>query len=370
MAYPKKTGVTDLPLHTGHAPRWLFNRMVRLAGTVTKYIVTEYGTKTFLERLADPLWFQALSCVLGFDWHSSGTTTTTTAALKIAINKQPEEFGLVVAGGKGKTSLNTPDEINRFGELLSLPGRVTEEFVEKSKLIAKVDNSCVQDGFTLYHHAFIFDEHGNYCVIQQGMDNAYARRYHWFNEQNITEAPDENIISSVRKNNVLNLVSEENTELRRDIIDVVIEREYAKHSLRDLVDRDIKEGPKFVRMPTHHSVDYGKLSLSSKEVVLLDNVRRRLETSNCEFKDLLLQRGIGPKKLRALALIAQLVYGTEIDWDDPVKYSFAHGGKDGHPYPVDRETYDASITMLEEALETQPKFLEKLHRFINGMEKV
>jgi hypothetical protein len=172
-----RTGNATLPLHTGSAPPWLFKRMVRLAGEITEALVYEYGAEEFLRRIADPHWFQAFSCVLGFDWHSSGTTTVTTGALKVALS--PELHGIAVAGGKGKTSGKAPQEIHRLGDALSLSTQKIDELLRASRMSAKVDNVLVQDSYQIYHHSFFFTEKGDWAVVQQGMNDSYARRYHW-----------------------------------------------------------------------------------------------------------------------------------------------------------------------------------------------
>ncbi|MGB9719062.1 MAG: DUF763 domain-containing protein [Candidatus Anstonellales archaeon] len=312
----------DLPLHPGQCPRWLFERMVKLAREISKVIVLEYGTSEFIRRLSMPLWFQSLSCVLGFDWHSSGTTTTTTAALKIALE---DVDGIAGAGGKGKTGLKTPQEIEEKGERMGLSSAKAEELVKASRLTAKVDSSCIQDGYSIYHHAFFFDENGNFAVIQQGMKEEWARRYHWNTSNNFLEG-NESIIGFYEKD-VLNMTGKEAREGRNASLDVLKEGEYLK-------------------MPARHEIFPEDFSKREREFF---NKLREFDPKN--YEELLLFKGMGGKKVRALALIANLIYGVELDWKDPVKYSFAHGGKDGIPYPVDKPNYDESIGFLKEAVE-------------------
>ncbi|MCD6279462.1 DUF763 domain-containing protein [Candidatus Micrarchaeota archaeon] len=322
-----------LPLHPGKAPRWLFGRMVKLSKLISKYIINEYGEQVFMKRLADPLWFQSFGCVLGFDWHSSGLTTTTTAALKIALDE--ENLGIYVAGGKGRTSRKTPEQIINYGDRLRISEKVKERLVRTSRLTAKIDNSCIQDGYQLYHHVTIFGAN-HAVVIQQGMnsDRLYARRYHWYDPHksiDVINSENENIISH-RVNghdndghgsmNVLDLASPKSKKSREYSLDIIED------------------------MPRHHRVLLKYLT--DKEIQMLSNLSGDMFDN---YEELLLVHGIGPKKLRALALISQLVYGSELDWNDPVKFSFAHGGKDGHPFPVDRETYDYNISLLSEALD-------------------
>ncbi len=312
----------DLPLHSGQCPRWLFGRMVRLAKEISKVIIFEYGSAEFIRRLSMPLWFQSFSCILGFDWHSSGTTTTTTAALKIAVE---ETEGIAGAGGKGKTGLKTPQEIEEKSEKMGISSWKAEELIRASRLTAKVDSSCIQDGYSIYHHAFFFDEKGNFAVIQQGMKGEWARRYHWNTSDNFLEGNES--IMGIYEREVLNMTGKKAREARKASLDAVKEGEY-------------------LRMPARHGVF--PEDLSRRDVEFLNRVR---EFDPKDYEEFLLFRGMGAKRIRALALIANLIYGAELDWKDPVKYSFAHGGKDGIPYPVDKPNYDESIEFLKEAVE-------------------
>ncbi|MEM4194896.1 MAG: DUF763 domain-containing protein [Candidatus Anstonellales archaeon] len=312
----------DLPLHPGQCPRWLFERMVGLAREISRVIVLEYGTAEMIRRLSMPLWFQSLSCVLGFDWHSSGTTTTTTAALKIALR---DFDGIAGAGGKGKTGLKTPQEIEEKSERMGLSYARSMELIRASRLTAKVDSSCIQDGYAIYHHAFFFDEKGNFAVIQQGMKGEWARRYHWDTSDNFLEG-NESIIGFYEKN-VLNMTGKEAREARKASLDALKEGEY-------------------LRLPMRHEIL--REDLSKKEIEFFNKVR---EFDPKNYEELLLFKGMGEKKIRALALLSNLIYGVELDWKDPIKYSFAHGGKDGIPYPVDKPNYDESIEFLKEAVE-------------------
>lgn len=312
----------DLPLHPGQCPRWLFERMVGLARGISKVIVLEYGSGELIRRLSMPLWFQSFSCVLGFDWHSSGTTTTTTAALKIALE---DVDGVAGAGGKGKTGLKTPREIKEKGGGMGLSYAKTEELVKASRLTAKVDSSCIQDGYSIYHHAFFFDEKGNFAVIQQGMKGEWARRYHWNTSDDFLEGNES--IMGIYEREVLNMTGKKAREARNASMDALKEGEY-------------------LRMPKRHEIL--AVDFSKKEVEFFNTLR---EFNPKNYEELLLFRGMGGKKIRALALVANLIYGAELDWKDPVKYSFAHGGKDGIPYPVDKPNYDESIEFLREAVE-------------------
>ncbi|MCD6226928.1 DUF763 domain-containing protein [Candidatus Micrarchaeota archaeon] len=316
----------DLPLHYGSAPRWLFRRMVDLSEVIIEYIIDEKGSKEVLKRLSNPDWFQALGCVLGFDWHSSGLTTTTTGALKEALKRINLRSNprLWVAGGKGKTSLKTPDEIRMIinNENMNVD---PEKLINASRLTAKIDNSCIQDGFELYHHTFFFDENGNFTVVQQGMNNKWARRYHWYNP-NEWFNQQEDIVSDKSVDKVLNLVSKKSENVREISLDIV--REY----------------------PEHHNILNNFLSNHEKKVL-----KDLYELQPEHYEELLMFKGFGPKKIRALALTSNIIFGSEIDWQDPVKYSFAHGGKDGTPFPVDKKLYDEDIEIIRNALKNKKR---------------
>mgnify|MGYP000922984259 CR=1 FL=1 len=373
-----RSGVANLPLHGGHAPRWLFTRMVKLTEGILDVILYEYDADEFLRRISDPYWFQALSCVIGFDWHSSGTTTTTCGALKMAID--PEEHRLMIAGGKGKNSRKAPLDIEYGSQLFSLSSKTVDELVHSSKISAKIDNSCIQDGYNLYHHSFIFNEHGNWAVVQQGLntENRYARRYHWLSEsiEKVIEEPHNGICCDEFGSRTLDMTSKLSSEARDTSVDVIcdnpdhLRRYFQKGSqtlLTDFFASHSSDNFKEVNMPSHHPVL--DMDMSEQEFKVLKNAYE-LQPQN--YEELISLEGIGPKKIRALALISDLVYGAESSWKDPVKYSFTHGGKDGFPYPVDREVYDNSIQTLKNALDEakldkKDKYnaIKRLESFIN-----
>jgi len=220
-----KTGVANLPLHYGKAPPWLFKRMVELSRGIVEVLIYEYGYDELLERLADPFWFQAFGCVLGFDWHSSGLTTTVCGALKEAMNE--ENLGIVICGGKGKTSKKTPEEIEKFAEKLSMSTKKIDNLKYASKMAAKVDNSALQDGYSLYHHTFIFTEKSKWAVIQQGMnsENRYARRYHWLSDdiKSFIEEPESAICCDSKENKILNMVAKKSKDVRENSVVLINE---------------------------------------------------------------------------------------------------------------------------------------------------
>lgn len=363
-----RRGVANLPLHGGHAPKWLFHRMVKLTRGITDVLLYEYGSDEFLRRMSDPYWFQALSCVIGFDWHSSGTTTTTCGAMKMAID--PEEHGIMVAGGKGRASRKTPADIQKAGDIFSLSTSKVDELIYSSKISAKIDNSCIQDGYQLYHHTFLLTEKGEWAVIQQGMneESRYARRYHWLSENvaEYVEEPHQGICCDKLELESLNMTASQSRDSRQISVDLLCDnpehlRKYFKDKtplISQFQSRLDDYVPEF-KMPRHHPVL--DMDLSDREFEVL---KRAWELQPSDYEEMVSLEGMGPKKIRALALISDLVYGSNPSWKDPVKYSFTHGGKDGYPYPVDREVYDHSIKTLKEALEeAKLEKKDKYHAF-------
>lgn len=359
-----RSGIANLPLHGGKAPRWLFQRMVNLARGITEAVLYEYGQEEFIRRLSDPYWFQALSCVIGFDWHSSGTTTTTCGALKTALN--PEEHGILIAGGKGRASRKTPQEITNAGDLFGLSSHKVDQLVYSSKLSAKIDNSCIQDGYQLYHHVFFLTERAEWAVVQQAMNDItkYARRYHWLQDgvEDFLEEPHQGICCDQRVAETLDMTAPKSRNARQTSLDLILDnpnhlkKYFSKKPIMEKEQTNLDYYSNALTMPPHHPVL--DMDLSPREFEVLKNAWE-LQPSN--YQELVSLKGMGPKKIRALALISDLIYGDRPSWEDPVKYSFTHGGKDGYPYPVDREIYENSIKTLREALE-QAK-LEKKDRY-------
>ncbi|MDY6863278.1 MAG: DUF763 domain-containing protein [Thermodesulfobacteriota bacterium] len=332
------TGIANLPLHNGQAPSWLFKRMTALASKIVILIVTEKGHNVLLEKLSDPYWFQAFGCILGFDWHSSGITTTACAAIKEGIRGIEKELGIYVAGGKGKTSRRTPQEIMRVGPYLKDD---PEKLVYASRIAAKVDNNALQDGFKLYHHSFIFTSNGEWAVIQQGMneDNRYARRYHWLSSKlkDFVCEPQKAVCSDI-KTQPLNLVAKESADTRK--VSTLISQLTPDKILGEI------NKLKTYNLPLRHHILINDINPKRLEKIFIKTYERQPE----DFETLLAMQGVGPKTLRALSLISELIYGTKLSKKDPATYSFAHGGKDGHPFPVDRIIYDNSINILKDAI--------------------
>ncbi len=337
----KRTGTASLPLHGGRAPKWLFDRMAQLAPAIVEAIVVDYGPAEVLRRLSDPHWFQAFGCVLGFDWHSSGVTTTVCGALKEGLRGREADTGIYVAGGKGRTSRNTPAELVGFAEKLGLDG---DRLAYTSRITAKVDSAAVQDGYQLYHHTFLLTSQGEWAVVQQGMRDAdgSARRYHWLGSgvKDFVEEPHAGIAAAAPAQLVLDLTASDSAPSRTVATQLAqeaparVETEVAK-----LLSLD---------MPRRHWVDV-KADVQPRNLhkVLLTTY----EAQPQDFESLLMLPGVGAKAIRALTLIGELVHGATPSTRDPARYSFAHGGKDGHPFPVDRQSYDRSIDWLRGALD-------------------
>ena len=348
-----RQGTATLPLHTGSAPRWLFDRMVDLGGAIATVVIEEYGRFELVRRLSDPYWFQAFGCALGFDWHSSGLTTTTMGALKQALD--PLEHGVFVAGGKGATSRRTPHEIDATA--LDLTGSDRRDLKRHSRMSAKVDNGCLQDTYTLYHHAMVVTAEGDWCVVQQGMSDSSARRYHWLSRDvdDFVREPQAAIASQHVPRDVLDLTANRSEETRGVSVDLVNDdpahlkrylQPQGQCSLADFGVPDAHGGhvPE-LGMPDHHDLRPSDLSERA-----IDQLQRAYEVQPADFEELVAVDGIGRGSLRALGLIAELVYDAESSHEDPAKYAYAHGGKDGTPYPVHRERYDRSIEFLQSTL--------------------
>jgi uncharacterized protein len=355
--------VAHLPLHDGKAPPWLFERMTRLAGAMTMAIVEEHGPEEMLRRLADPWWFQAFGCVLGFDWHSSGVTTVTCGALKEAFLRLGPDLGILVAGGKGKVSRRTPLEITQTAQHLALTSG--DQLIYASRMSAKVDSAAVQDGFGLYHHSFFFTPAGAWCVVQQGMDTTplaggYARRYHWLGEhlndfvcEPHTAVQDLLEMENSKSEIELNMVAEEaapnrsaSTELVRENPDRILKLILGQSRQPDLF------------APAHHPVLPRDVNLPRLNKI----VRTLHERQPRDFETLLGTPQVGARTIRSLALIAELIYEAPVSRRDIISstktpgarkwadYSYAHGGKDGTPFPVDRKVYDRNVEVLTDAV--------------------
>ncbi len=368
-----KTGIANLPLHGGKAPKWLFKRMVSLSREISDVIIYEYGREEFLKRISDPFWFQALSCVLGFDWHSSGCTTVTCGALKEAIN--PSEHGIAITGGKGKNSRKVPEEIEEFGEKFSFSTNKIEELKYSSRMTAKVDNSAIQDGHDLYHHNFFISEDGLWGVIQQGLNSEtnYARRYHWFSEKidSYICEPHGGIVGEKSQKKALNMVSKKSNNCQKICVDLVCD--HPRHLINDWM--------QLTKNKSQSTLDEWLSSDRKQNIVECLDMPRSINWNKMkevydfqpkDYEELIGMKGVGSRTVRALALISDLIYGESPSWQDPVKYSFAVGGKDGVPFPVDRKTMDESTEIIKSGInqakiDNKEKFeaLRRLHNYFN-----
>ncbi len=338
----KRTGTATAPLHGGHCPPWLFEQMQTLGAAMVEAIVVEYGTEEVLRRLADPVWFQAFGSVLGFDWHSSGLTTVVLGALKESWAARAGDYGLFFAGGKGKASRRTPEEIDNWGSQcgLAVP---SETLTDASRMAAKVDSALVQDGYQLYHHVFVFDRTGQWTVVQQGMNegNRQARRYHWHSAEvhSFTLEPHQAIMGRPQAE-VLDLSASVHQPVQDASVESARHPETALTTLRKLTES--ADGSRHLIMPQRHYVP--KPGYFNKILFKI------YEADPANYAELVALPGVGASTLRALAMVSEVVHGTALTFRDPVRYSFAHGGKDGTPFPVHRPDYLASIDSLEHAI--------------------
>lgn len=357
-----------LPLHGGHAPPYLIDKMIKLSGAIAKVIVNEYGGLEFLRRISDPLWFQAFGCVLGFDWHSSGVTTVVTGVLKQSLTV--DEHGISIAGGKGKKSSQTKNEIPILAKkYYNLSSNKIDNLLYASRMAAKVDSALVQDRYSLYHHVILFDKNGDWSVVQQGMDpkSMTARRYHWMSDfvKRFTCDPHVGIISDYKNLRTLNMSSINSKENQNVSLELATGN---TESLKSSVKKLILKKDHLLEM--NNTLDHWmpKSNLSNTPGKLFEDFhsdehyqmprkldwnlfRKIYDIQPRNYEQLISIPGFGPAAVRALSLIGEIIFGTKASWQDPVKYNFAHGGKDGVPYPIARNTYDKSISYLSDAIQ-------------------
>lgn len=415
----KSTGHADLPLHYGTVPRWLADRMMVLGTLIVESLVQNYGKQEVLRRLSDPLWFQSLGSVMGMDWHSSGITTSVMYALKRGINPRAKELGLYICGGRGKYSRRTPEELFALAENSGLDGN---DLVRSSRLCAKVDNTAVQDGFQLYQHNFILSCEGDWAVVQQGMNENVrtARRYHWCsaNIKSFVEEPHTAVIGE-NQGKILNLTAKNAQETRGAIMDFTKETpDKLLHEIRKIAEPDssfsvgyggssknvakkskMEQGLLFPELADSSMPEKLKIQVDEKEIIHAERniilpqhheVRsedvdlKRLgavlatayENQPKNFESLLLTPGLGPRTLQSLTLVSEVIHGTPSRFSDPARFSFAHGGKDGHPFPVPLKVYDESIRVLHDSIEKsrlgyndKSDCLRRLHQTALNIEK-
>ena len=376
----RRAGHADLPLHTGTVPKWLADRMMTTGTLIIEALVMNYGRKEVLVRLSDPLWFQSFGAVMGMDWHSSGITTSVMYALKRGLNPRAKELGICVCGGRGKYSRRTPDELRMLAEISSLDG---DTLIKASRLSAKVDNTAVQDGFQLYQHNFIVTCDGDWAVVQQGMnvEKRAARRYHWCSDNlRLFAEPDGFLnephkgVTGENKGNILNLTAANADKTRSSIL--TLAKEEPSRIIKEcelIVEKGALDSLKKVQtaesetllfgtagtnavqqyegriavLPAHHEVRKEDVNLKRLGAVLATAYEKQPE----DFSSLLLTEGLGPRTLQSLTLVSEVIYGTPSRFSDPARFSFAHGGKDGHPFPVPLKIYDESIRVLQDSIE-------------------
>jgi uncharacterized protein len=332
----KRSGVADLPLHGGRVPPWLAVRMVTLGTAIAESVLYHYGRSALLARLSDPFWFQALGSVMGMDWHSSGITTSVMGALKKGLNPRAHELGVFVCGGRGRQSRHTPRELQEIAQRTSLDGDL---LVRTSRLTARIDNNAVADGFQIYLHSFVLTADGEWAIVQQGMNEAsrLARRYHWHSAtvRDFTADPHTAIVGQ-HAGTIMNLVDRQARPAQDALLTIA----------RDDPSRTLTEVRR-LRMPAHHDVRREDVNEKRLGAVLALAHERDLR----DFASFLLLEQLGPRTLQSLALVAEVVHGTPTRFDDPARFAFAHGGKDGHPFPVPLNVYDESIAVLRRSLD-------------------
>ena len=375
-------GIATFTLDTGKCPPWLFERMVKMGREIMQVMIAEFGPDEFIKRIGDPVWFQSLGTVLAFDWNASGLTTILTAALKESIRGWEKDLGIFICGGKGKTSLKTPEQIIAWSNRLSFSDRKGKNLVYNSKMSAKVDSSLIQDGYELYHHAFFFSKNGAWSVVQQGMNrkNQTARRYHWFSERakDLIEEPHSGIASQQKISRVLNMTSRDsaknrgislemlNTNYTTVMKDIQILRRHSSDLSRmvSVQDNTDPKNPNQLTLLELENTEFHthpvQLENFSQSKYLEKIIWKLCDRKPESYEQFLSTEGVGPKTVRALALVSEIIYGAEASYTDPARYSFAHGGKDATPYPVDRKTYDQNIAILK-------KLVQKTH--ISPLEK-
>ncbi|MHA1772306.1 MAG: DUF763 domain-containing protein [Candidatus Thorarchaeota archaeon] len=344
----KRSGIADLKLHPGKAPHWLVKRMMPMASAICEFIADEFGPREILRRLADPIYFQALSNVLGYDWDSSGSTTVTCGVLKAVLDF--ETHGVMAAGGKGMASRKTPEQLRAL-EDFGLDGN---RLAELSRMTAKIDNAAIQDGYQLYQHVFFVDTQENWTVVQQGMNSISgdARRYHWSSDEvtSFVEEPHSGMVSGEITDSALDMTAESSEDCRKVSIDLVKEeplrirrmfesiKPYGQTTLLHWIEEfsEIKQLPAYKVLPKRMN---------------WNAVRRAYERQPTDYEELVGIQGVGPATIRGLSLISEMIYGTPPSWADPVRMTFAFGGKDGVPFPVPRKEYDEAIEFMEQALQ-------------------
>ena len=349
----QRSGSADLPLHGGQVPKWLADRMTRLGAVMTEAVVHHYGRDELLRRLANPYWFQSFGAVMGMDWHSSGITTSVIGALKRGLAPLQNELGIHVCGGRGKYSRQTPGELIAIGDHVGFDGG---KLAQASRLVAKVDSAAVQDGFDLYLHGFVVTDDGHWAVVQQGMngERRQARRYHWLSEGLTSFVDDPHAaIDGVGQGEIVNLADRRAARSRGAQLDLLSsmgpDRIVSELARLEGPARQAQVQPLLPHlvMPAHHDV-------RPEDVVahrLHGNLAAAADRGPADFSELLLTPGVGARTVRALAMVAEVVHGAPCRFSDPGRFSFAHGGKDRHPFPVPLKVLDETIKVWKSAVQ-------------------
>ena len=356
-----RSGAADLPLHGGHVPAWLAMRMQRLGTAIVESILLHYGSAEFLSRFSDPFWFQALGAVMGMDWHSSGITTSVLSALKRGLNPRSKELGIYLCGGRDRQSRRTPSELLEIGDRTGLDAAA---LVRTSRLAAKIDNNAVADGFQLYLHSFVVTREGDWAIVQQGMNDAtgLARRYHWHSAsvRDFVSEPHTGIVGR-NEGTILNLVDRRARPAQDAMLAI------ASQSPENTIAQVRK-----LAMPRYHEVRSEDIDLRRLGAVLAVSYERQLR----DFASLLLTENLGPRTLQTLALVAEVIHGAPSRFEDPARFSFALGGKDGHPFPVPLKSYDESLRFLRTAVDRaktgdpeKSDGLRRLDRLVRNVEQ-
>ncbi len=367
------SGRAHLPLHSGHVPKWLYTRMEQIGLAITELIIAEFGTSGFISRMSDPFWFQALGCVMGMDWHSSGITTSVIGSLKHAVNPRSSSLGLYICGGRGTYARKTPSELQQLSNRFSFD---PAPMVTASKLTAKVDNNCLGDGYQIYLHSFIIDRDHHWAVVQQGMntDEKMARRYHWHGETvaSFVDEPHNGIVGH-HEGEIMNLTDHRSEDSRDAVVDFL--NQHPDRQVKELIALGFPVKRNLQRelfMPEHHDVRPADVDAGRLGAVLAAAYERQPKN----LQESLLIPGVGPRTVQSLALVSEVVYGKPNRFSDPARFSFAHGGKDGHPFPVPLKTYDESISILQKAVNQsklgnseKAESLRRLHAFTSEVEK-
>ena len=354
------SGVMGMPLHFGKMPRWLTERMGNMGLAIVESVVQNYGKSEMLTRMSDPNWFQAFGAVMGMQWNSSGVTASVLGSLRRKTNPRAKELGIYILGGKGRYSYYAPNQIRNVSNQHGLKGN---ELVKSCYLTRKIDNNAIMDGYNLYQQYFILTDEGEWTNISQGMNTKTrrARRYHWHSPtvRSFVDNPHTGIVGKKGKP-IINLVDSRANNVRNNIVNLTHEKPIS-----------VLNECKKMSLPNHHDVRESDVNMKRLGAVLEMAYNNRIEN----FEDLMMLKGVGPKTLKSLALVSEVIHGDSSRFEDPSRFSFAVGGKDGRPHPVDTKAYDETIEMLQDSVEKsklgykdKSKAIKRLHRATKDVE--